>query len=49
VGLQFQNSNKNYTGSTPQPGQKSSSFSFNANAFPASGLNLGFRIVLGKK
>jgi hypothetical protein len=49
IGIQFQNRNRKHTGTSPQPDQKSSSFAFNANAFPSSGLNLGFRIVLGKK
>jgi hypothetical protein len=49
LGLQYQKNERNYTGSTPQPGSKQNQFSINADAFPAYGINLGFRIVLGNK
>lgn len=49
LGLQYQTSERNYTGSSTQPTTKQNQFSINADAFPAYGLNLGFRIILGNK
>jgi hypothetical protein len=45
----YNSTTTNYTGTFPNPTNKTNSFSIGANANPSNGFNFGFRFLLGNK